>query len=109
MASTRPRIQTEPAFQRIRATVNGKPIADSTNVKMVWEIKWYPTYFFPIEDVALDQFVATDQVDRHPTALQLLAHALPQFGLDEREGTLGFKFLQDLHSRGFILGVLEKS
>ncbi len=66
MASTRPRIQTEPAFQRIRATVNGKPIADSTNVKMVWEIKWYPTYFFPIEDVALDQFVATDQVDHSP-------------------------------------------
>lgn len=33
---------------------------------MVWEIKWYPTYFFPIDHVALDQFVATDQVDHSP-------------------------------------------
>ncbi len=63
---TRPRIQTEPAFQRVRATVGGKAIADSSNVKLVWEIKWYPTFFFPIEDVDFEQLTATDRVDHSP-------------------------------------------
>ncbi|VAW05152.1 hypothetical protein MNBD_ACTINO02-2153 [hydrothermal vent metagenome] len=66
MAATRPKMQIEPAFQRIRAIAGPHTIADSTNVKLVWETKYYPTFFFPVDDVALDLMVGTDEVDHSP-------------------------------------------
>lgn len=63
MITTRPKIKTQTTFRRVRAVAGGDTIADSTNVLMVWEKKFYPTFFFPVDDVRLDLMTATDEVD----------------------------------------------
>lgn len=63
----RGRIRVEPTQKRIRAFVGGAPIADSTNVVMVWEVPYYPTYYFPPADVRMDALTDTGETTRSPS------------------------------------------
>ena len=64
---TRGRIRTEPTAKRIRARIGGIDIADSTDVVMVWEIPYYPTYYFPADDVRTDLFTDSGETKRSPS------------------------------------------
>ncbi|MFP3915649.1 MAG: DUF427 domain-containing protein [Actinomycetota bacterium] len=48
----RGRVRTERSLKRVRAILGGEVVADSTDVLMVWEKPYYPTYYFPEEDVS---------------------------------------------------------
>jgi uncharacterized protein (DUF427 family) len=63
---TRGRVRVEPTLKRIRTQIGGVTIADSTNVLMVWEIPYFPTYYFPPSDVRLDLLTATGETKRSP-------------------------------------------
>jgi uncharacterized protein (DUF427 family) len=41
----------EPAPRRVRATLAGRTILDTTRARYVWEFPSYPQYYIPIEDV----------------------------------------------------------
>lgn len=43
------RIETSP--KRVRAYLGGEAAADSSSTALVWEIPYYPTYYFPVADV----------------------------------------------------------
>ncbi len=47
-------LRVEPTAKRVRAVYAGDTVADSTDVKLVWEKPYYPTYYFPATDVDLD-------------------------------------------------------
>ncbi len=64
---TRGRVRVEPTAKRVRARIGGVDIADSTRVLMVWEIPYYPTYYFPAADVRTDLFTDTGDTDRSPS------------------------------------------
>jgi uncharacterized protein (DUF427 family) len=64
---SRGRVKVEPTARRIRVMVGGEFIADSIDVKMVWEKPNYPTYYFPSADVRMDLLAATGQRDRSPS------------------------------------------
>ena len=61
------RVRMEDGPKRVRAFLGGRPIADSTNVKLVWEVPYYPTYYFPAEDVDLDAFEERGETTRSPS------------------------------------------
>ena len=42
---------TEPAPRRVRATLGGELIFDSTRARYVWEWAYYPQYYIPVEDI----------------------------------------------------------
>lgn len=65
--AARGRIRVEPTQKRVRAFVDGVAIADSTDVMMVWEIPYFPTYYFPPADVKLDALTATAETKRSPS------------------------------------------
>ena len=67
MAQQRGRVRVEDGHKRIRAYLGGEVIADSANVKMVWEKPYYPVYYFPTEDVRLDLLVDTGETYRSPS------------------------------------------
>jgi uncharacterized protein (DUF427 family) len=48
---TRGRIRTEPGAKRVRAYLGGELVADTTRPLLVWEIPYYPAYYFPLADV----------------------------------------------------------
>ncbi len=67
MASSRGRVRVENGQKRVRVYSGGEVIADSRNVKLVWEKPWYPTYYFPADDVRTDLLVAAGETKRSPS------------------------------------------
>ena len=53
-------LEFEPSPRRIRINVNGEDIVDSTNVMLMREGGHVPALYFPMDDVRMDLFSATD-------------------------------------------------
>ena len=47
-------VRIEPSPRRVRATVGGVTIADSTRMRLLHEARHLPVYYFPVEDVRFD-------------------------------------------------------
>jgi uncharacterized protein (DUF427 family) len=47
----RGRIRIESGAKRVRAYLGGEVVADTTIPVLVWEVPYYPTYYFPLADV----------------------------------------------------------
>jgi uncharacterized protein (DUF427 family) len=47
----RGRVRLEHGAKRIRAYLAGELVADTTRPLLVWEKPYYPTYYFPLDDV----------------------------------------------------------
>jgi uncharacterized protein (DUF427 family) len=45
------RVRLEQGHKRIRAYLGGELVADTTRPWLVWEVPYYPTYYFPVRDV----------------------------------------------------------
>ncbi|QKG22879.1 DUF427 domain-containing protein [Actinomadura verrucosospora] len=50
-AMERARVRVEQSGKRVRAYLGGSLVADTTAPVLVWEIPYYPTYYFPAADV----------------------------------------------------------
>jgi uncharacterized protein (DUF427 family) len=48
----RGRIRIEPGTKRVRAYLGGEVVADTIRPVLVWEVPYYPAYYFPLADVA---------------------------------------------------------
>jgi uncharacterized protein (DUF427 family) len=64
---TRGRIRIEPATKRVRAYLGGEVVADTTRPVLVWEAPYYPTYYFPAEDVRAELLEADGAVAHSPS------------------------------------------
>ena len=53
------RVRVEQARKRVRAYLAGEVVADTTQPSLVWEVPYYPTYYFPVADVRTDLLVPT--------------------------------------------------
>jgi len=65
--SDRGRVRIEPSRKRVRAMVGGEVVADSNSPLLVWEIPYYPTYYFPEADVRTDLLVETGETQKSPS------------------------------------------
>jgi len=45
------RIRIETGAKRVRAYLGGEVVADTARPVLVWEVPYYPTYYFPLVDV----------------------------------------------------------
>jgi uncharacterized protein (DUF427 family) len=61
------RIRVEQARKRVRAYLAGEVVADTTQPRLVWEVPYYPTYYFPVADVRTDLLVPTATVTHCPS------------------------------------------
>ncbi|MDX1658721.1 MAG: DUF427 domain-containing protein [Nitriliruptorales bacterium] len=67
MSDGRGRVRVEATGKRVRVLFGGEYVADSTDAKLVWEKPYYPTYYFPADDVRTDLLVATGDDERTPS------------------------------------------
>jgi len=65
--SGRGRVRVEDTPKRVRVQLGGVFVADSTAVLMVWEKPYYPTYYFPHDDVRMDLLAPTGDTYRSPS------------------------------------------
>jgi uncharacterized protein (DUF427 family) len=61
------RVSVERTRKRVRAILGGVTIVDSSSVLMVWEIPYYPTYYFPEADVNMGALVDSGETKRSPS------------------------------------------
>lgn len=59
-------LRTEAGRKRVRILFGGTVVADSTQVLLVWEWPFYPTYHFPGADVRTDLLVPTGEEHHGP-------------------------------------------
>jgi uncharacterized protein (DUF427 family) len=57
-------IRIEPSAKRVRTYLGGEPVADTTRPLLVWEVPFYPTYYFPAADVRIELLEADGRVAR---------------------------------------------
>ncbi len=65
--TSRGRVRVEDGQKRVRVYFGGEVIADSINVKMVWEKPYYPVYYFPADDVRMELLTSSDHTKHSPS------------------------------------------
>ena len=63
----RGRVRVEPTQKRIRVMLGGEVVADTTSALLVWEVPYFPTYYFPADDVRTELLVETGESRRSPS------------------------------------------
>ena len=66
MSETPERIHIENGAKRVRTYLGGELIADTKRLKLVWEVPYYPAYYFPREDVRMELLAANGRTRRSP-------------------------------------------
>ena len=56
------RIRIETGAKRVRAYLGGEVVADTTRPVLVWEVPYYPAYYFPLADVRAELLAADGAV-----------------------------------------------
>jgi uncharacterized protein (DUF427 family) len=64
---TRGRVRIEPTAKRVRVYLGGVAVADSARPLLVWEVPYYPAYYFPVADVRMDLLEADGEVAHSPS------------------------------------------
>jgi uncharacterized protein (DUF427 family) len=67
MAEHRGRIKVETSPKRVRILLAGEFVADSHQVRLVWEKPYFPTYYVPVDDVRADALMTTDATEHSPS------------------------------------------
>ncbi|HEX3826280.1 MAG TPA: DUF427 domain-containing protein [Sporichthyaceae bacterium] len=65
-AGQRGRVRVETSRKRVRAVLGGEVIADAHAPRLVWEVPYYPTYYFPVPDIRVP-LVANGVTERSPS------------------------------------------
>lgn len=60
-------VRVDEGAKRVRVMLGGRVVADTTSPLLVWEVPYYPTYYFPASDVAEELLVATGETRRSPS------------------------------------------
>jgi uncharacterized protein (DUF427 family) len=102
----RGRIRIEDGQKRVRVYLGGEPIADSVNVKLVWEVPYFPVYYFPEGDVRMELLTPAGDTDRSPSRgtaeyfdvksanriAQHAAYRYPDSPVEELRGLVAFRW-----------------
>src|ERR671935_28297 len=66
-ATGRGRIRIEQGAKRVRAYLGGEVVADTIHPVLVWEVPYYPAYYFPVDDVRADALEPDGGVQHSPS------------------------------------------
>jgi uncharacterized protein (DUF427 family) len=61
------RVRLEQSAKRVRVMLGGEIVADTTSPLLVWEVPYFPTYYFPPADVRVDLLAATGETKSSPS------------------------------------------
>ena len=67
MPDQRDGVRIEDGPKRVRTYLGGELIADTTRPKLVWEVPYYPAYYFPREDVRTELLTPNGNTRHSPS------------------------------------------
>ncbi len=65
--SSRGQVRVERGSKRVRAYLAGELVADTISPWLVWEVPYYPTYYFPLQDVRAELLDEGEQPSHSPS------------------------------------------
>jgi uncharacterized protein (DUF427 family) len=65
--TTHDRLRIQDGPKRVRVFLGGELVADTTHVKLVWEVPYFPQYYVPIADVRTELLSPTATVTHSPS------------------------------------------
>ena len=74
--SDRGRVRIEPSRKQVRVMLGGQIVASTTSPLLVWEVPYYPTYYFPESDVKTDMLVETGETKKSPSRGEATQYAV---------------------------------
>ncbi len=80
----------EPGAKRVRAFFGGRVVADTVRPLLVWEVPYYPAYYFPKDAVDADLLVATDEVRHSPSRGEAQVFTVRANGREAPEAALEY-------------------
>jgi len=60
-------VKVEQGLKRVRAYLHGEPVVDSTRPLLVWEIPYFPAYYFPEADVRTALLAPSARTEHSPS------------------------------------------
>ena len=96
------RIRIEHAAKRIRAYLGGELVADTTSPALVWEVPYYPTYYFPIADVSGELLEADGGVAHSPSRGDGRTYTVRAGGKEASGGALRYEDSPVEELRGLV-------
>ncbi len=63
----RGRVRVEDGHKRVRAYLDGEPVADTTRPLLVWEVPYYPAYYVPRDDVRTELLSPSTRAEHSPS------------------------------------------
>ncbi|MEQ4718588.1 DUF427 domain-containing protein [Nonomuraea sp. B19D2] len=89
--TNRGRVRVEPTAKRVRAYLGGRVVADTTAALLVWEVPYYPTYYFPPADVDESALKATGATRHSPSRGDGLVHTVNSGTIEAAEAALVYR------------------
>jgi uncharacterized protein (DUF427 family) len=80
----RGRVKIEGSTRQVRVMLGGEIVANTTNPLLVWEVPYYPTYYFPESDVNTDLLVEAGETHRSPSRGEATQYAVKVNGSEGR-------------------------
>ena len=102
-ASSAPhKVKTEKSPKRVRAYLGGTPVADSLAVRLVWEVPYSPTYYFPEQDVRLDLLKSDDATEEQPKGVSAQRYTVAVDGREAPGAALRYRDSAPEQLRGLV-------
>lgn len=60
-------VRIEPSGKRVRVYLGGEAVADTIRPSLVWEVPYYPTYYFPVDDVRTELLTPDGGIKHSPS------------------------------------------
>ena len=67
VSEQRGRVRVEHGAKRLRAYLGGELVADTIRPLLVWEVPYYPTYYFPVADVRIELLEPESAIAHSPS------------------------------------------
>ena len=89
-ATNRGRVRVERSAKRVRTYLGGRVVADTTRALLVWEVPYYPVYYFPLQDVEESALKRTDTTKHSPSRGDGVVHTVTSGGVEAPEAALTY-------------------
>ncbi|MER7367682.1 DUF427 domain-containing protein [Nonomuraea wenchangensis] len=88
--AARGRVRVERTAKRVRAYLGGRAVADTTAALLVWEVPYYPTYYFPLADVEESALKATGATAHSPSRGEGVVHTVTSGAAEAPDAALTY-------------------
>jgi uncharacterized protein (DUF427 family) len=90
-STTRGQVRTQPSAKRVRVYLGGEVVADSIRPVLVWEVPYYPAYYFPVADVRTDLFEADGGTEHSPSRGDGRTYTVTAGGKEARRAAIRYE------------------